>query len=129
MAANRQGWAMKTKEKILDFVRKKPMCTVEEITGELHMNHGTILASLNTLKRKGKVKATDTWPKKYAVPSDKSTKLNDGQGFLEYIEELNRKYEEVKAENNRFRSELQECRRKLMRLAQRIVRQDIYGKD
>jgi predicted transcriptional regulator len=120
---------MKTKEKILDFVKKKPMCTIEEITGKLHMNHGTIIASLNTLKRKGKVKATDTWPKRYAVPPNKPMKWNDGQGSMEYIGELNRKYEEVKAENNRLRGELQECRRKLMRLAQRIVRQDIYGKD
>ena len=119
---------MKTKEKILDFVMKKPMCTVGEISGELHVRHETVIVSLNTLKRKGKVKATDTWPNRYAVRPDKPMKLNNGQGFLEYIEELNRKYEEVKAENNRFRGELQECRRKLIRLAQRIVRQDIYGK-
>ena len=120
---------MKTKEKLLDFVRKKPMCTVDEITGELRMNHGTIMASLNALKRKGKVKSTDTWPKRYGLPPDKCMNLKNGQGFLGYIEELSRKYEEVKAENNRFRGELQECRGKLTRLAQRIVRQDIYGKD
>ena len=120
---------MKTKEKILDFVRKKPLCTVEEITGTLHMNHGKIIASLNTLKRKGKVRATDTWPKRYAVSPNRPMKLNDGQGSMGYIGELDRKYEEVKAENNRFRGELQECRRKLIRLAQRIVRQDIFGKD
>jgi len=48
---------------------------------------------------------------------------------MEYVEELNRKYEEIKAENNRLRGELQEYRRKLVGLAQRIVRQDIYGKD
>jgi len=84
---------------------------------------------LNTLKRKGKVKATDTWPKRYAVPPNKPMKWSEGQGSMEYIGELNRKYEEVKAENKHLRSELQQCRRKLTRLAQRIVRQDIYGKD
>jgi predicted transcriptional regulator len=119
---------MKTKEKILDFVRKKPMCTVEEITGELHMNHATVIASLNTLKRKGKVKATDKWPAKYAIPPNKPIKGNEGQGFIEHVEKLNRKYEQLKAENTHLRGELQECRSKLARLAQRIVRQDIYGK-
>ena len=120
---------MKTKEKILEFVMKRPMCTAGDISGELHVHHETVIASLNTLKRKGKVKATDKWPKRYAVPPNKPMRWNDGQGFMEYIGELNRKYEEVKAENNCLRGELQECRRKLMRLAQRIVRQDIYGKD
>jgi len=120
---------MKTREKILDFVTKKPMCTVEEITGELHMNHETVIASLNTLKKKGKVRVTEKWPAKYAVPPKKPIKGNDGQCFLEYVEELNRKYEQLKAENNRLRGDLQECRGKLVRLAQRIVRQDIYGKD
>jgi DeoR/GlpR family transcriptional regulator of sugar metabolism len=120
---------MKTKEKILDFVRKKPMCTVEEITGELHVNHETVMASLNTLKKKGKVNATEKWPAKYTVPPKKPIKGNDGKGFMEYVEELNRKYEELKAENKRLHGELQECRRKMVRLAQRIVRQDIYGKD
>jgi predicted transcriptional regulator len=120
---------MKTKEKILDFVKKKPMCTVEEITGELHMHHETVIASLNTLKKKGKVKETDKWPAKYAVCPKKPIKGNDGQGFVEYVEELSSKYEQLKAENTRLRGDLQECQRKLMRLAQRIVRQDIYGKD
>ncbi|NIN01197.1 MAG: hypothetical protein GTO24_24825 [candidate division Zixibacteria bacterium] len=120
---------MKTKEKILDFVRKKPMCTVEEISGELGMHHETVIASLNTLKRKGKVNSTDTRPSKYAVLPKKPMKWNDEQGLIEYVEELNRKYEEIKAENNRLRGELQEYRRKLVRLAQRIVRQDIYGRD
>jgi len=120
---------MKTKEKILGFVTKRPMCTVEEITGELHMNHETVIASLNTLKKKGKVKATDKWPAKYAVPPKKPIKGNDGQGFIEYLEEFSRKYEQLKAENTHLHGELQECRSKLMRLAQRIVRQDIYGKD
>ena len=119
---------MKTKEKILDFVAKKPMCTIEEITGELHMNHETVVASLNTLKKKGKVKATGKWPPQYAVPPKKPIKGNDGQCFIEYVEELNRKYEQLKTENNRLRGELQVCRKKLVRLAQRIVRQNIYGK-
>jgi predicted transcriptional regulator len=120
---------MKTKEKILDFVMKKPMCTVGEISGELHMHHETVIASLNTLKRKGKVKATDAWPKRYAVPPNRTMKWNNGQGFMELVSGLNGKYSEVKAENNRLRSELQECRGKLMRLAQRIVKQDIYRKN
>jgi sugar-specific transcriptional regulator TrmB len=120
---------MTTKEKILEYVRKKPMSTAEEITGELSINYHTIIASLSTLKRTGKVKATDSWPIKYAVPPKKPIKGGNGQGFMDYLEELNRKYEELKAENNRLRGELGECQRKLMRLAQRIVRQDIYGKD
>jgi predicted ArsR family transcriptional regulator len=120
---------MKTKEKILGFVMRKPMCTVGEISGELHVHHETVISSLNTLKRKGKVKATDTWPKRYAVPPNKPMKWNHGQGFTEYVGELNRKYEQLKAENTHLHGELQECRSKLMRLAQRIVRQDIYGKD
>jgi hypothetical protein len=120
---------MKTREKILEFVTQKPMCTVEEITGELHMNHETVIASLSTLKKKGKVRATEKWPAKYAVPPKKPIQGNGGQCFIGYVEELNRKYEQLKAENNRLRGDLQECRRKLVRLAQRIVRQDIYGKD
>lgn len=120
---------MKTQEKILGFVRKKPMCTVEEISGELGMQHETVIASLNTLKRKGKVNSTDTWPSKYAVLPKEPMKWNDEQDFMEYVEELNRKYEEIKVENNRLRGELQEYRRKLVRLAQRIVRKDIYGQD
>jgi predicted ArsR family transcriptional regulator len=55
---------MKTKEKILDYVRKKPMVTAEQITGELGINHETVIASLSSLKRKGKVRATDSWPTK-----------------------------------------------------------------
>jgi predicted transcriptional regulator len=62
---------MKTKEKVLEFVTKKPMCTVEEITGELHMNHETVIASLNTLKKKGKVRATDKWPAKRFLPRNR----------------------------------------------------------
>jgi DeoR/GlpR family transcriptional regulator of sugar metabolism len=120
---------MKTKEKILDFVRKKPMCTVEEISAELGMHHETVIASLKTLKRKGKVNSTDTRPYKYALLPKKPMKWNAGQNYMEYVEELSRKYEEIKAENNRLRGELQEYRRKLVRLAQRIVRQDIYGRD
>jgi len=120
---------MTTKERILEYVRKKPMSTAEEITGELSINYHTIMASLSTLKRKGKVKATDSWPIKYAVPPKKPIKGGNGQGFMDYLEELNRKYEELKAANTHLRSELGECQRKLTRLAQRIVRKDIYGKD
>ena len=118
---------MTTKEKILEYVRKKPMSTAEEITGGLSINFKTVIASLNTLRRKGKVKATDSWPIKYAVPPKKPIKGGNGQGFMDYLEELNRKYEKLKAENNRLRCELGECQRKLVRLAQRIVRENIYG--
>ena len=121
---------MKTREKILDYVRKKPMATAEEITGGLGINHETIIASLNSLKREGKVKATDSWPIKYAVLPKKPIKGNNGQSFMDfmdYVEEINRKCKELKAENNRLRAELEECRRKLVKLAQRIVRQNIYG--
>ena len=119
---------MKTKEKVLDYVEKKPMSTVEEINEGLGMNHVTVLTSLNTLKKRGKVKATHSWPAKYAVLPEKPMKGNDNRGFMDYVEELNQKYEEVKAENNRLRGELEEYRKKLSRLVQRIVRQQIYGK-
>jgi len=118
---------MRTKEKILDYVREKPMATAEEITGGLGINYETIIASLSSLKRRGKVRATDSWPTKYAVLPKKPVKADNGQGFMDYVEELNRKYEELKTENNRLRGECNEYRRKLARLAQRIVRQDIYG--
>jgi predicted transcriptional regulator len=120
---------MKTKERVLEYVKKKPMSTVEQITEGLGMNHGTVLTSVNTLKKRGKVKATHSWPAKYAVLPKKPMKGNDNRGFIDYVEELNKKYEEVKVENNRLRGELEEYRRKLSRLAQRIVRQQIYGKD
>ena len=118
---------MKTREKILEYVRKKPMSTVEEITGRLGINYETVIASLNTLKRRGKIKATDSWPPKYAVLPKKNIKGNNGQGFVDYSDKIKREYNEVKAENNRLRAELDECHRKLVKLAQRIVRQDIYG--
>ncbi|NIS59330.1 MAG: hypothetical protein GTO13_01075 [Proteobacteria bacterium] len=120
---------MKTKEKVLEYVKKKPMSTVEEITDGLGMDHGTVFTSLNTLKKRGKVKATRSWPAKYAVVPKKPIKGNDNRYLMDYVEELNQKYEEVKAENNRLRGELEEYRRKLSKLAQRIVRQQIYGKD
>jgi predicted transcriptional regulator len=118
---------MKKREKILDYVRKKPMATVEEITGELGINYRTVIASLSTLERKGKVKVTDSWPAKYVVLPKKPIR-DDGQGLLDYVEGLNRENQELKAEINRLRGELNECRRKLGKLAQRIVRETLYGK-
>lgn len=118
---------MKTSEKILDFVMKNPMSTAEDITAGLGINYDTIIISLNTLKRKGKVKAINSWPTKYLALIKKAIERNNGQGFEAYVEELNWKYEELKAENNRLRRELDECRRKSVGLAQRIVRENIYG--
>jgi sugar-specific transcriptional regulator TrmB len=123
------GEAMKTGEKILDYVKKKPMATAQEITGGLGINYETIIASLNSLKRKGKVKATDSWPAKYVVPPRKPIKVDNGQDFMDYVDKLNRENQELKAENNRLRGELNECRGKLARLAQRIVRLNIYGNE
>ncbi len=37
---------MKTKEKILEYVEKKPIGTAEEITEGLGMNHETVLIYL-----------------------------------------------------------------------------------
>jgi DeoR/GlpR family transcriptional regulator of sugar metabolism len=51
---------MKTKEKILDYLAKNPMATVEDITGELEISHQTVASSLITLRKRGKVKATDS---------------------------------------------------------------------
>lgn len=45
---------MKTKERILDYVRKEPMSTAGDITGKLGINYETVIASLRTLKKKGK---------------------------------------------------------------------------
>lgn len=118
---------MKTREKILDYLKKEPMATAEEITGGLGINYETIIASLNSLKRKGKVKATGSWPTKYGVPPKKPIKVDNGQEFIDYVDKLHRENRELKAENNRLRGELSECRSKLARLAQRIVRQNIYG--
>ncbi len=118
---------MKTKEKILDYVRKKPMATAEEITGELGINHETIIASLNSLKRKGKVRATGSWSAKYAVLPKKPIRVDHERDFVDYMEKLKGENHELKAENNRLRGELDECRRKLARLAHRIVRQNIFG--
>jgi len=121
------GEAMKTREKILDYVKKKPMATAEEITGGLGINYETVIASLNSLKRKGKVRATDSWPAKYGLPPKKPIKVNNGQDLIDYVDSLNRECQELKTENNRLRNELDECHRKLVKLAQRIVRQNIYG--
>lgn len=119
---------MKTREKILDYVKKKPMATAEEITGGLGINHETVIASLSSLKRKGKVRATASWPTKYMVRPKKPVKVDNEQDLMDYVDKLNRENQELKAENNRLRGELNECRGKLARLAQRIVRQNIYGK-
>ena len=94
-----------------------------------HIDHETVIASLSSLKRKGEVRATDSWPTKYVALPRKPVKVNNGQDFMDYVEKLNRVYQELKAENNRLRGELNECRRKLATLAQRIVRQNIYGND
>jgi DeoR/GlpR family transcriptional regulator of sugar metabolism len=120
---------MKRREKILDYVRKKPMATVEEITGELGINYETVIASLSTLERKGKIKATDSSPAKYVVLPKKPLRGDNGQGFMDYVDGLSRQNQELKAEINRLRGELGECRRKLAKLARRIVRETIYGKD
>jgi len=120
---------MKTREKILDYVKKKPMSTAEEITGGLDINYETVIASLSSLKRKGKVRATDSWPAKYVIPPKKPIKMNNGQDFWGYVDKLNRENQELKTENNRLRGELNECRRKLSKLAQRIVSETIYGRD
>ena len=119
---------MKTREKILDYVKKKPMATAEEITDELGINHQTVVTSLSTLSRKGKVKATDSWPAKYVIPPKKPIKMNNGQDFLGYVDKLNLENQELKTENNRLRGELNECRTKLSKLAQRIVSETIYGR-
>jgi sugar-specific transcriptional regulator TrmB len=117
---------VKTREKILDYVRKKPMATAKEISTGLGINHDTIVATLNTLKRKGKVKEADSWPVKYVILPKKPIKVND-QDFVDYVQKLDRELHELREENNRLRNELSECRGKLARLAQRIVRQEIYG--
>jgi sugar-specific transcriptional regulator TrmB len=116
---------MKTREKILDYLEKKPMATTEEITGGLGINYETIIGSLNSLKRKGKVKATASWPTKYVVSPKKPVKVDNGQDFMDYVDKLHRENRELKAENNRLRGELNEYRRKLARLAQRILRENI----
>jgi sugar-specific transcriptional regulator TrmB len=121
---------MKTKEKILDYLAKNPMATVEDITGKLEISHQTVASSLSTLSKRGKVKATDSWPTKYVVPPKKPVKGNDGQqNPVDLIEGLNRENQELRAEINRLHNELNECRRKLSKLAQRIVRETLYGKD
>ena len=117
---------MKTREKILDYLKKKPMSTAEEITGGLGINYKTVTVSLSALKGKGKVKATDSWPAKYAIPPEEPARGDNAQRSMDCVE-LKRKYDELRAENNRLRVELDECQRKLVRLAQRIVRQNIYG--
>ncbi len=117
---------MKTRKKILDYVRKKPMATAKEISTGLGINHDTILAMLSTLKKKGKVKEADSWPAKYVVLRKKPIKVND-QDLVDYVQKLTREFQELREENNRLRNELNECRGKLTRLAQRIVRQKIYG--
>lgn len=80
-------------------------------------------------KGKRKVRATDSWPTKYMVLPRKPVNVNNGQDFdfMDYVKKLNRENQELKAENNRLRGELNEYRGKLARLAQRIVRQNIYG--
>lgn len=65
---------MKTREKILDYVMKKPMATAEEITVVLGINYQTVVTSLSTLKKTGKVKATDSWPAKYVVAHKETRK-------------------------------------------------------
>ena len=120
---------MKTKEKIQDYVLKKPMATSEEITDELGINHQTVMTALSTLSRKGKGKVTDSWPTQYVVPPKKPVKGDDGQDLVDYIEGLNRENQELRAEINRLHGELNECQRKLSKLALRIVRETIYGKD
>jgi len=47
------GEAMKTREKILDYVKKKPMATAEEITGGLGINYERVISLLNSLNKEG----------------------------------------------------------------------------
>ena len=82
------------------------MSTAEQITIGLGINYETVIASLNTMKRSGKVKATNSWPAKYAVLPKKAQKMVNGQGFMDYVEEFNRKYGELKVENYRLRDEV-----------------------
>ena len=103
------------------------MVTAEEITGGLRINYETVIASLSSLKRKRKVRATDSWPAKYMVLPRKPVNVNNGQDFMEYLDKLHRENQQLRAENNRLRGELNEYRRKLAKLAQRIVRENIYG--
>jgi len=119
---------MKTREKILDYVRKKPLATAEDITGVLGINHETVIASLSALKRKGKLRATASWPHKYAVLPKKPVKKDNGQEIMDYVDTLKRENQELRAEHNRLRGELSECQRKLARLAQKLVRETLYGK-
>jgi sugar-specific transcriptional regulator TrmB len=120
---------MKTRENILDYVRKKPMATAEEIGGGLGINYETVIASLSSLESKGKVRSTDSWPPKYVVLPKKPVQANNGQDLMDYVGMLNRENQGLKAENNRLRGELNEYRGKLARLAQRIVRETIHGND
>jgi sugar-specific transcriptional regulator TrmB len=120
---------MKTKEKILDYVRKKPMATAEEITGGLGITSETVMASLSSLKRKGKIGATDSSPPKYVVLPKLPVKGNSGEDLMAYVDKLDWENQELKVENSRLGAELDECRRKMTRLAQRLVRQTIYGND
>ena len=91
------------------------------------INYETTIASLNTLKKKGKVKANDSWPIKYTALPKKPGRWDDGQEIMDHFDRLTRENRELTAEINRLRGELNESRRKLARLAQRIVRQDIFG--
>lgn len=103
------------------------MSTAGDITGKLGINYETVIASLRTLKKKGKVRENHSRPPQYVVLPKKNIKGNNGQGFIDYFDKIKREYNEVKAENNRLRAELDKCQRELVTLAQRIVRQDIYG--
>lgn len=121
---------MKTKEKILDYLAENPMVTAEEITGELGINHQTVASSLSALRKRGRIKATDSWPTKYVIPRKNSVKGDDGhQNLVDRIDGLNRENQELRGEINRLHGELNECRGKLSKLAQRIVRETIRRKD
>jgi sugar-specific transcriptional regulator TrmB len=121
---------MVLKKRILNYLRENPKSTAGEIVNGLGVKHETVTGALSSLKRKGEVEATDSWPRRFSVVEGEPVKADYGitvQDFMDYATKLKREYDELKAENTRPRVQLDECHKKLVRLAQQIVKQNIYG--
>lgn len=119
---------MVVRKRILKYLRENPKSTADEIAEGLGVKQKTVTGALSALKRKGEVEATDSWPPRLSVAEGDPEKLNYGitvQDFMEYTIKLKREYDELRAENNRLRVELDDCKKKLVRLAQRVLKGNI----
>ena len=58
---------VKVRKRILHYLKENPESTASEIAEGLYVNYKTIAGALSVLERKGKIEATDSWPRRFSV--------------------------------------------------------------